>query len=414
MAVRMKDIARQLGVSVITVSKALRDHPDIGVATKQQVLEQVKKLDYRPNMVARGLVTGKTYTVGLVIPDLMHSFFVEVAKGVTGRIAADGYQLIICNTDEDPVHEKRQIDLLLARQVDGLIIASSQRQGYRNFFRAVEARGVPYVLIDEALSGLKAHYVGVRDEELGAMATSHLIEQGCRRIAHICGPPLPTGTGRLRGYRRALAQHGLYAPESHVVCGWHYDQGGYEAMKTLLKLDPLPDGVFCYNDAVAVGALRAILESGVSVPRDMAVVGAANVHYMDVLRVPLSTIDQSSLLMGETAAQLLLESMEAKTPIRPRRVFLPIRLEVRESSNRLGSHSGRNGSGPADDGRNADQPVNTNPAASVRSVSSEACLAHTGVAGRKRALPRPVKKRGSLAKQRPPRQMTARARQEAN
>jgi LacI family transcriptional regulator len=328
----MKDIAKDLGIAVITVSKALRDHPDISPVTRQRVRDHAKKVSYRPNMVARSLVTGQSYTVGLVISDLMHSFFVEIAKGVEERIAAKGYQVIICNTNQDPEHEKRQIDLLLGRRVDGLIIASSQQHGYRNFFRMIEARKVPYVLIDEALPGLRANYVGVKDEELGAIATEHLIEQGCRRIAHIRGPAVATAVGRLRGYRRALARHGLQVPDEYVVSGRYFDEAGYEAMKDLLKLQPLPDGVFCYNDPVAVGALKAILEAGLRVPTDIAVIGAANVHYMDMLRVPLSTVDQNSTLMGEKAAELLLQSMEAKTVVSPQRVFLPVRLVARDSS----------------------------------------------------------------------------------
>jgi LacI family transcriptional regulator len=143
-----------------------------------------------------------------------------------------------------------------------------------------------------------------------------------------------TGSGRLRGYRRTLAKHGLEAPPEYVISGQHSDSSGYEAMRHLLTLDPHPDGVFCYNDPVAAGAIKAVLESGLSVPGDIAIIGAGNVHYSDLLRVPLSTIDQSSLAIGEKAAELLVRCIERKTPTPTQRILIAPRLVVRESSRR--------------------------------------------------------------------------------
>jgi len=334
--VRMKDIARELGVSVMTVSKALRHHTDISEATRRKVLERARRLGYQPNWIARSLVSRRTYMVGLVIPDLMHSFFAEVAKGAAARLEPAGYHIVILNSEEDPQTEERQIAALLARNVDGLIIASAQRNGAARLFRTLKARRAPYVLIDRLPAGAKAHYVGGEDERIGELATEHLIRQGCRRIAHLRGPDIPTGIGRYRGYRRALARHGLRAPAGYVVRAQHNGAAGYEAMRRLLALKPPPDGVFCYNDPVAAGAIRAVLEAGWRVPEDVAVVGSGNVHYSDLLRVPLTTIDQSSGLMGQKAAELLLELMEGRRPARPRRIIIPPRLVVRQSSLRSG------------------------------------------------------------------------------
>jgi LacI family transcriptional regulator len=333
--VRMKDIARDLKVSVVTVSKVLRNHEDISAATRQRVLKRVQELNYQPNWAARSLVTQRTYMVGMVIPDLMISFFAEVCKGVAGRLGPLGYYVAISNSEEDPEAEKQEIERLLARQMDGLIIASAQRHPDEDLFDSLETRKIPYVLIDRTLPGLHANYVGVRDEEIGSLATEHLIEQGCRFIAHIRGPMLSTGTGRLKGYRRVLAHHGLEVSARYVVNGGWRDDTGYLAMRELLKLDPRPDGVFCYNDAVAAGAIKAILEGGLNVPDDVAIIGAANIQYSDLLRVPLSTVDQSSLLIGEKAAELLVRLIEAKTTPSPERIFIPPRLVVRESSTRI-------------------------------------------------------------------------------
>jgi LacI family transcriptional regulator len=329
---RMKDIAQDLGVSLMTVSKALRSHSDISEETRRRVMKRARELNYRPNWIARSLVTRRTYIVGLIIPDLMHSFFAEVAKGVARKFEPLGYQIVISNSEENAETEVRQIQALLDRRVDGVIIASAQSHGRGELFKLLESRKIPYVLIDRMPAGFKGHYVGVQDEEIAELATNHLFEQGCRRIAHLKGPANPTGLGRLRGYRRALAKHELEALPEYIVSGQHEDGSGYQGMRQLLQLRKRPDGVFCYNDPVAAGAIKAILEAGLSVPGDIAVVGAGNVHYSDLLRIPLSTIDQSSSVIGETAAELLAHCMEEKKPIPPRRVLIPPRLIVRESS----------------------------------------------------------------------------------
>lgn len=330
----MKDIARDLNVSVVTVSKVLRNHSDIGPATRERVLQRVKELGYQPNWVARSLVTRRTYIIGLVVPDLMHSFFAEVAKGVGRKIRPRGYNVVISNSEEDAQLEVQEVNLLLARQIDGLILASAQKPGQSDLFDRIEEHKVPVVLIDRRISGLNLSYVGVDDEQVGLLATEHLIERGCRCIAHIRGPQISTGQGRLAGYRQALSRHSLRVPTRYVLTGDSGDSTGYEAMRRLLALDPPPDGVFCYNDPVAAGAMKAALEAGLRVPEDLAVVGAGNVHYSDLLRVPLSTVDQSSSQIGEHAAELLLDLVESKRPRRPRTILLAPKLVVRDSTNR--------------------------------------------------------------------------------
>ncbi len=334
MAARIKDIAADLGVSLMTVSKALRNHSDISEKTRKRVMRRARELGYQPNWIARSLVTRRTYMVGLVIPDLMHSFFAEVAKGAARKFDQLGYQIVIADTEENAEAENRQVATLLARNVDGLIIASAQRNGRARLFTTLRRQKVPHVLVDRLPAGAKAHYVGCKDELIGEMATNHLIEQGCRRIAHIRGPEVATGTGRLCGYRSALAAAGMEAPPSYVVGGRSDDEAGYAGMQQLLRLEPRPDGVFCYNDPVAAGAIRAALEWNLSVPRDIAVIGSGNVHYSDLLRVPLSTIDQNSCMIGETAATLLIECIEAKKPLRPRTMLIEPKLVVRASSSR--------------------------------------------------------------------------------
>src|SRR6185312_4889909 len=332
MPVRMKDIARDLGISPMAVSKALRNHNDIGEETKARVRKRAAELNYKMDWVARSMVTGRTFLVGLVVPDLMQSFFAEIATALTAALAPAGYHLLISNSGENARDEAADIELLVARKVDGLVIASAQRNA-----RAFKSLKTPYALIDRLVPGLNANYVGTKNEDIGFVATRHLAEQGCKRIAHLRGPALSTAQGRLRGYRRALEKSRLAASAELVEQAGHDDTSGYQAMKRLLAAKRRPDGVFCFNDPVAAGAMRAILEAGLSIPKDIAVIGAGNMHYGDMFRVPLSTVDQGTAAIGEEVARLLLASMTARKSTPPRQILVPPRLIVRASSRRYPS-----------------------------------------------------------------------------
>jgi LacI family transcriptional regulator len=329
--VRLKDIARDLNVSVMTVSKVVRGCADVGSETRTRVLARIKELNYQPNWVARSLAARRTFMIGLIVPDLMHSFFAEIAKGVSGAIRPLGYDVVICNSEEDASFEAGEIDRLLARQVDGLILASAQPPDSTEVFERIEGRGVPYVLIDRHFGSVNANYVGADDEAIGRMATAHLIHCGCRRIAHIAGQPRVTGSGRLKGYREALGAANIPFSEEYVVEATD-DATGYEAARRLLRLATPPDGIFGYNDPTAAGAIKAILEHGRRIPQDIKVIGVGNVHYSDLLRVPLSTIDQSSTKIGTEAAELLMKSISAKRKRTLRTVIIDATLIAREST----------------------------------------------------------------------------------
>lgn len=336
MTARLKDIARDLGLSVVTISKVLRDHPDISAETRERVVRRMKELNYRPNLAARALVTGRTFIMGLVVPDLLHPFFAQVAKGLAGALRSNGYSLVISSSEEDPEFEQQEIDHLLARRVDALVIASAQFSV--ECFRRIEEQKTPYILIDRSFKGLAANFVGVDDVAVGSIATEHLIAIGCRRVAHIGGPQVSTAMGRLEGYRRALMRHGRDTPAEYVLSREHStqasDANGYEAMQALLQLNPAPDGVFCYNDPTAMAAMKAILEAGLRIPEDVAVVGSGNLHYSGFLKIPLTTVDQASEQIGERAAALALSLVESKSPLRPQNILLEPKLIVRQSSRR--------------------------------------------------------------------------------
>jgi len=332
----MKDIARDLGVSVVTVSKVLRNHEDISEATRRRVLNRVKELDYTPNLAARGLVTGKTYLVGLVVPDLLHPFFAQVAKSLSRALLKKGYCLTISTSEEDAELEKHEINRLLGRRLDALVIASSSTDP--SVFERIQRQGLPLVLIDRNLPELNANYVGNDDEAIGLLATEHLIEMGCKRIAHLRGPDNSPGAGRLKGYQNALAKHKLKSLSGYVSMPRLVDvqsrESGAELMRQLLALNPRPDGVFCYNDPMAIGAIHAILDAGLRVPGDIAVIGSGNLHYDTELRIPLSSIDQQTEIIGERAGRLTLSLLESKTHQRNRTIIIQPQLVVRASTDR--------------------------------------------------------------------------------
>lgn len=337
MAIRLKDIARDLGVSVVTVSKVLRNHEDISSETRDRVLKRIKELNYQPNLAARALVTGRSHLIGLVVPDLVHPFFAEVAKGISGVLRSRGYGLVIASSEEDPELEKQEIGQMLARRLDVLLIASTQWTV--ESFRKIEEQQRPYVLVDRKFSGLAANFVGTDDLAVGRIATGHLIERGCRRIAYIGGEHVSTAIHRLEGYRGALASAGLPAPEEYIICRSHSDDAGdvtgFKATLELLSRSPQPDGIVCNNDPIAMGAINAILEAKLRIPDDICVIGAGNVRYAAALRIPLSSVDQDSQALGARSAELALSLVQTKSPPRPKQVIVEPRLVARQSSARL-------------------------------------------------------------------------------
>jgi LacI family transcriptional regulator len=290
-----------------------------------------------PNMAARALVTGRSYSAGLIVPDLMHPFFAEVASGLSDALRRKNHSLMISSSEGDPELERQEIKRLLSRRLDALVIASAQWTV--ESFGRIEEQRVPYVLIDRAFLGMPTNFVGVDDIAVGRLATEHLIAVGCRRIAHIRGAATSTPVGRLEGYRQALTHHNLRQFEGYVLAGRSADVdswvSGNEAMKKLLDLAPLPDGVFCYNDPIAIEVIDAIIEAGLRVPEDNAVIGCGNLHFDKSLRVPLSSVDQQSRAIGQRAGKLVLSLVEAKSAPQPKSVTLQPSIVLRQSTLRL-------------------------------------------------------------------------------
>src|SRR5271155_5430810 len=289
MAVKMKDIARDLGVSVVTISKALRDHPDISEATRERIRLKVKELGYRPNLAARTLVTGRSSLIGLIVPDLIHPFFADVAKGLSLALRRQGYFLVISSSEEDPELEREEIEHMLAHRLDALIVASCQ-PGPESL-RKIQQGDTPLILLDRSFKEMPSHFVGSDDYAAGRLATEHLLAIGCKRVAHIRGPENSVGQRRLKGFLDTLKKHGIEMPPESLIQAPRADldghQNGITALRRLMELNRPPDGIFCYNDIVAMGVIAEALRQEIAVPKELAVIGCGNLHYVSEIRVPL-------------------------------------------------------------------------------------------------------------------------------
>ena len=328
----MKRIAGELGVSITTVSKVLNHHGDISDATRTRVLAKVEELGYQRNAVARSLSLRRTHTLGIVIPDLMHSFFVEVIAGIEPVASQRGYGLLLCSSGEDPHKERAELEMLRGRQVDGVVARLGPRLRQQRPAAAAVKHGTTVVMIDrDDHPSVKCHRVLTDDEQVGQLATTHLLDSGRRAIAHVGGPPIAHAKRRERGWREALKARGMKAPEEWVVRGGFMESDGYRAMKRLLTVRPRIDAVFAANDPSAIGAMKAIWEAGLRVPDDIAVVGVGDIALGDLLRVPLTTVGWSRRDQGRHAAELLLNGLALEADP-PQRVIIPPRLIVRESS----------------------------------------------------------------------------------
>jgi LacI family transcriptional regulator len=333
MSQTMRKIAAELGVSTTTISKVLNNHTDIGQATRDRVLARVAELGYQPNAVARSLTLRRTHTLGVIVPDLMHSFFVEIVAAVEAFISSRGYGLLVCNLAEDPEKERRQLEMLIHRQVDGVILASSTASSNGDLLRRLSAQGKGLVLIDrDDHRRIKCHRVLTDDREVGRLATAHLADLGHTAIAHILGRTLAHAARREEGYRAEMERRGLAVPPEYVIEGGFLEQDGYETMRRLLQQAPDVTGVFATNDPAAIGAMKAIWEAGRRVPDDISVVGAGDIAHGDMLRVPLTTVSWSRQEMGERAAKLILDQLEGDPSGPFERAIVPPRLVVREST----------------------------------------------------------------------------------
>lgn len=332
MPTTLADIARELGISKMTVSRAINNHPEINTETRERVLTVARRMNYRPNQHARALATNRSYLLGLIVPDLMHSYYAELLRSIESIARPAGFQILVCNTEEDATREIDEVEVLLHR-TDGLIIASALPPTEVKQYSKMIKEGAKIVLIDRELRNLRCPAVTTDNVQVGKLATTHLINLGHHRIGHLLGNETVVGLERYEGYKQALAEHQLPFEDLLVrKCGF-LEEDGFNAMRSWIAEGDFPRAIFAANDPAAIGAMRAIEEAGLSAGKDVALIGAGNIHHGDLLRVPLSTISWSRAEMGQTAVTVLIKLIEENGHLGKgsQRIVIEPKLVVRQS-----------------------------------------------------------------------------------
>ena len=335
--VTIKDIARELKVSSSTVSRALKDYPGISDETKRKVKELADKMNYRPNAIALSLQKGRSFTIGVIIPEVVHFFFSTVISGIEEVAFDRGYKVILTQTNEKLVREKSSIDTMLANQIDGVLVSfSKETTDFEHFSRLLD-KGFPIVFFDRVPTIENAITVTVDDYSGAFEATKHLLQQGYRNIVHLSGPAnLKISKERERGYTDALIYHGFTPDPSFIVeCTLGTDD---EAQKTTTEIlrtfKNKPDAFFANNDMAAVGALLACKAAGLRVPEDIGIVGFSNWQFCSMIDPTLTSVVQPGFNMGAKATEILLDLIEKKIQLHEfsNSVVLDTELLIRKSS----------------------------------------------------------------------------------
>ena len=329
----IKDVAKLAGVHASTVSRVINNDSRISEKTKNRVLLIINKLGYTPNAVARGLKTKRTYTLGMLIPDITNPFFAEIVRGVEDAANKNSFNVILCNTDDKLKKEKIYLEILKGKRVDGFILGTAHVKD--KSILELEKKKFPYILISRNIEKLNKNCIIVDDVEGGIMATEYLIKMGHRRIAHITGPlKTRSALNRLKGYKLALKKHDIEYSDELVGEGDFRIKGGYQVMKRFLKLAEPPTAIFAANDLLALGAMQVIQKKNFRIPEDFSVIGFNDIKLASFVYPPLTTIRQPMLEMGGLAVKTLIKIIE-KGEFTQRKEVLESRLIIRESCKKV-------------------------------------------------------------------------------
>lgn len=326
----LKEIAAQLGISITTVSKSLKGYSDVSEKTKKAVIELAKKLHYTPNSFAVNLRTKESKTIGLIIPTLVHDFFSSVIKGILEEAEKRDYMVIILQSNEKLEFEKKQIDLLLNKRVDGILMSLSNETGDFEHLKSIISHKTPLVLFDKIAKLVNCSKVTINDKKAAYDAVCYLINKGYKKIAHFRGSYLPQNAiDRFLGYKKALEDNGIPYDSSLVyVCDNNADfEDGYENAKKVIEEHPEIDAIFAVTDLVAIGIIKYFNETEISIPQRIAVLGFSNWFMSSVISPKLSTIDQPGFEIGRRSASILFDEINQKKKNLPV-IFQSIELET--------------------------------------------------------------------------------------
>ena len=335
--VTIKDIAKELNISCSTVSRALKDFPGISPSTKKAVTELADKLNYRPNAIALSLRNQKTNVIGVVIPETVHFFFSTVISGIEDEAMKDGYNVMICQSNESYEREADCIDALMSARVDGLLVSISRETEDLAHLKKVVDEGTPMVFFDRLVQGMNAPSVIVDDYQGAYDAVEHLIKQKSKHIVHLAGPDnLIISRKRTEGYISALEDHELPINQENIIeCRNGTVEEAEAALSKLLENGHAIDGVFANNDMAALGALKAVQKAQLKCPEDIAIIGFSNWQFSSLVNPGLSSVAQPGYEMGREAARLMLEEINSKEKATNHVSIFDTDLVIRESSSRV-------------------------------------------------------------------------------
>lgn len=331
--VTINDLARRLKLSASTVSRALRDHPDISKQTKERVRAIAAQTNYQPNLIAQSLQTRKSNNIGVIVPEIRNSFFSTVISGIEDLAYEAGYTIMVCQSNDTFEREAINTRALAANRVAGMLVSVSQETAEFDHLRQVIRQGVPIVLFDRVVDEIDAPKVVVDDFNGAFQAVTHLIETGRRRIAHLTSAgSLYVGQRRREGYEAALQQHGLPVRPEYIIEGGCHEEDGRSGARRLMALAEPPDGIFAINDPVAIGAFLYLQDQRVLIPEQIGLVGFTDNPNSVLVRPALTTINQPAYEIGKTAASLLLDILTGKTLKNGKTITLETRLVIRGST----------------------------------------------------------------------------------
>ena len=333
--VTIKDIAKQLGISPSTVSRALKDHPDISQKTKEAVLKLANELKYRPNPTALQLRKQENKTIGVIIPQIVHYFFSSVISGIEDFAYENGYAVLLAQSNENYERENRNVELMLSSGVAGVLISRSKETTDFSHFETLLSYNVPVIFFDRICPGLKTDKVIINDELAAYIATEHLVKTGCRRIVHFRGPEnLEISRKRQTGYLEAFFQYNLPVDESLIITCDTFEQAKIQTQKLIDKKVNF-DAIFAVNDETAAGALLTLMKNNIKIPQEVSVIGYSNDLISQVISPKLSTMEQQGYKMGYTATKLLIERISSDKELRPRTEVISTKLVLRETTKKL-------------------------------------------------------------------------------
>lgn len=331
--VTIRDLALKLGVSISTVSRALRNASNVDPEKKRHVLELAAKLHYQPNRVAQNLRIKKTNTLGVVVPQINLHFFSSVISGIQEYAATHNYGVMICQSLESLAIEQTNIQMLVANRVDGLLISLSRETDSYEHLQTLLDKRIPVVLFDRVAESVHANKVIVDDRDGASKATEYLVQTGCKNIAYIGGPEhLYISNQRLKGYTDALQRNAIPIDDDFIFHCHDLNSDVIAATDKLLSGSKKPDAILCLNDPVAVQVMQILKQRNIRIPDDISIIGFTNEPVSQFIEPSLTTVSQPADEIGRVAASLFLEQMQDKDDLEPVTKTLPTELLIRNST----------------------------------------------------------------------------------